>query len=120
MFCFGRTWADKFVFSGTRDEPRDETALLEKQTIDFGTPLRKTLYRVWPKIEGTGEIDITIGTQDTPDDVVSWGAKQTFDMSSDQKLDTQVNGRYFSFRFEGTGAFSMTSFGCEYAESGRF
>ena len=63
----------------------------------------KFLNELWPRIEG-GPVNIKLGTAQYIDGPYTWTASQSFDPSSDRKLDFRpIEGYYGAIRFESSG-----------------
>jgi len=99
------------------------TGRLERYTLDFGAPGQsKTLLRVWPRIEAEAAISVSlsVGTQDSPDEAITWGAFRTMTTASQNKIDYLASARYLSFRFTSSQEYALTGFDAEYRVAGRF
>lgn len=62
----------------------------------------KLITEIWPLIEASSgqTVDITIGSQDTRDSAVSWGATVTFDPSTEDFIPVMLDTRYMAIKFE--------------------
>lgn len=69
---------------------------------DFGS--MKLITRVWPKISGTAVVTVSLGKQDSRDDVVEWVASGDFDPATDTYIDLVSSGRLTAIRFEAEGS----------------
>ena len=81
-------------------------AFLEATKIDLDNVLGKATNNVkqisgiLPQIEGQGSVNIYVGTSNTPQDGISWGVANTYNIESDHKIDVRKSGRYFAFKIE--------------------
>ena len=66
---------------------------------------------VVPKIESTGPVDITVGSQTYRDGAVTWGPTQSFDPATQVKLDTTVFGRLMAIKFESSSDIEWKLYG---------
>lgn len=62
----------------------------------------KLLTEIWPRFSCTGPATITVqvGTQEIPDEAVTWSAAYTYDTDADHFLSVYHSARFFSVRFE--------------------
>ena len=67
-----------------------------------GPEIVKDIDRVSPKLTG-GPVEIRIGTCDSVDGTYTWQDYQTFDPSTQFKLDFRANGRYWGWEIRSTG-----------------
>jgi len=85
-------------------------AFLEATKIDLDQVLGKAtntikqIKGILPQIEGQGFVNITVGTSHSPQDGVSWGSTNTYNIESDHKIDLRSSGRYFALKVESTSA----------------
>lgn len=101
-----------FLFTGDATQ----RFFVEKIGIDLdqalGVPTKqwKYLKQIVPQIEGTGDIQITLGEHFSPTSPVNWQSPQTFNIGTDYKLDTRIKARYLAFRVESNspGFFQLT------------
>lgn len=63
---------------------------------------RKFVQRIWPRIKG-GPVQVRLGTQDDSQAAVMWSSPQTFDPTSQDYLDFEINGRLISVRIDTMG-----------------
>jgi len=97
------------------------TAYAERQGLDFGEPDKfKRVTRIWPRIDASGDITISIGSQTTNGEAVAW-KNYTFS-DGDEKIDCDVTGRFISYRIESTTnvTWTMQNLDFEYSLKGRF
>jgi hypothetical protein len=88
---------------------------LEKSSVDMEDPYEfKWINSVLPKLVGD-TVQISVGTQNRIGDGVSWSSPVTFDSTSSVRAYFRKQGRYISFKFEGTSAkdFSLVGFNIE-------
>ena len=68
---------------------------------------RKEIRAVYPKLSGTGTINIYVGQQNAVDEAVTWSAARPYTIGTDYKADftgdRASNGRIMSVAFESTG-----------------
>jgi hypothetical protein len=99
---------------------------VERATVPFnedGTA-RGLISHVWPKLKGNpGEaVEVQIGTQTSPDNAIAWGARRTFVIGTDDKVDVFAEGNYLSLRVEGAnpGAWQLTGADVHWMPAGEF
>ena len=93
---------------------------LQKFTMDLGDPsVVKTVSRIRPRVSGIAEIQIRLGSQDSPTDDISWGEYKPFPFEA-EKLDYLITGRFISVEFFGDSAqpWGVYSFEIEFNLSG--
>jgi hypothetical protein len=84
------------------------------------------VQEVWPLISAQPGVQFQVrcGGQMKENDPVDWCPSQTFTVGTDDKLDIDVTGRYFSLEFSGVGYGSRTArflgFEAGFVEQGRF
>lgn len=84
---------------------RDGLGLIEptkdggSSLVDFST--RKYLERIWIKLTG-GPVNIRLGGQEMPDGPITWTGAQSFDPSTQNYLDFEVNCRAFAIEISST------------------
>ena len=77
------------------------TSSLEKLSMDLGDPDHiKMVKSVTPRITANAgtNIYIRIGTQDSPDDTVSWGSEVLYTVGTDREAHFTQKGRFISIR----------------------
>jgi hypothetical protein len=78
------------------------TCWLERTGLRLGEGGQISLIRdVYPRIVG-GPVQVQVGSQLTPDGVVTWDKAQTFDPETDTKVDVLRSGLYHAIRFKTT------------------
>lgn len=80
-----------------------------------------TIVAAYPKIEGVGDIQITLGSQDYPNAPIRWKTPVTFKPGKQRKIDVRTTGALHAFKVEsvGAGQFTMSGIDFEYAPAGR-
>jgi len=105
---------------GTQFGGVNPTCFIERTGIDIGnTDDIHTVTRIYPLVEGDS-VQVSVGSQMTPNASVNWSSPVTFDPSTDYKIDCLVTGRFHSIRFKSTdgGDWSVSGYGVEYEYSG--
>lgn len=103
--------------------PSDDAfnTVIERTNFALGG-LRQTVQvsRVYPKLEGSGKVRVTLGAQDYPDSPVRWKPAQIFDINTDRKLDIRVTGELLAYRIESVSSsgFRLSGLDFEYALAG--
>lgn len=104
-----------------------ETATGTFETIIERTNLKlttdesiNTLNRIYPRIEGTGVVTIKVGSQDYPDGPVTWKTGQSFDPTTDRKLDVRATGKLHCWSISSTTSarWSLSSMDFEFVSDG--
>jgi len=95
------------------------TSYVERTGLHLGTERTKYISRIIPHIVGTGSVTISIGTQQYPEDTISY-RNYTFTPGTDWKIDTRITGRLISYKVQSTGniTWSMSSIGFEVQDAG--
>jgi hypothetical protein len=79
------------------------TSYVERTGLDFGAPdAVKHISRVIPKMTGSGAVTISLGSQDYPDDSITW-KNYTFTPGTDWKIDTRISGKFIGYKISSTG-----------------
>jgi hypothetical protein len=74
---------------------------LERIGLHSGrTDAVKSVTRVYPRIEGTGTVNISVGAELQPFQGVSYNDPVAFDIGTDFKVDCRVKGRYIAVKIE--------------------
>jgi hypothetical protein len=85
-------------FDGT-----DFTCVLERVGLHAGrTDMVKSVTRMYPRIQGTGTVRISVGGEINPYEGVTYSDPVTFRIGQDSKVDCRVRGRYIAVKFETT------------------
>lgn len=79
----------------------------------YDTVSIKLVSEVWPRIEGTAgtTVLISIGTQDEPNDPVTWTGPFPFVIGTDKKINPYVSGKLLGIKFEFNGNAFFRLFG---------
>ena len=84
-----------------------------------------TITRVYPYMEGTGQVTIQFGSQDYADAPVRWKSPIIFNPSEQRKVDLRTTGELHCWRITsvdegqgGVGNWSMSGMGIEYETDG--
>ena len=114
-------WAVDEGTTGTINLP--STAI--KQNIDFDdygleATSHKMIKSIYPQIQGTGSVFISIGVAESAFDPPMWSNAVEFNISTDRKADFRVSGRYISIRFQSFDQdfWNMTSYGIDVVPRG--
>lgn len=87
--------------SGTTFDGTSFNTVLERIGLHAGrTDAVKSITRVYPRIEGTGTVNISIGSELEPYAGVSYNAPVAFTIGTDSKVDCRVRGRYMAIKIE--------------------
>jgi len=79
------------------------TSYVERTGMDFGEDQRiKRIKKVYPRMTGTGTVNIYVGMQMQRGDAISWSGPFPFVIGTDRKIDCSVTGRYMAIKFETT------------------
>jgi hypothetical protein len=70
---------------------------------------------VFPRIEGTGSVNISVGSELQPFQGVSYNDPVSFEIGSDFKVDCRVKGRYIAIKIESSAdtQFELSGIGIE-------
>jgi predicted RNA-binding protein YlqC (UPF0109 family) len=74
------------------------------QVLGKATNTIKQINGILPQIEGQGTVEISVGSSMSPQDGVSWGAPQTYNIESSYKIDVRSSGRYLALKVESNSA----------------
>lgn len=113
LLCFSETKI--IVLNENDDGSTNQPFRIEKTYIDFEElqiphDVIKQITSVKPQISGPDgtQINVYIGSSNTPYDSVKWSAPQIFTINTSQtKVDFRVDGRYLAIKFE---SFSQSDF----------
>jgi hypothetical protein len=87
--------------SGTTFDGTSFTTTLERRGLHAGrTDAIKSVTAMYPRIEGTGTLQISIGSELNPYEGVVYNDPVTFTIGQDNKVDCRVRGRYIAVKFE--------------------
>lgn len=97
-----------------------------KQNLDFDdygieATSHKMIRSIYPQIQGTGKIYISVGVAENPYDSPAWSNSVEFDIQKDRKADFRVSGRYLSIRFQSFDQdfWTLTSYGIDVIQRGK-
>jgi hypothetical protein len=96
------------TFNGTAFETR-----LERRGLHSGrTDAVKAVSAVYPRIEGTGSVNISVGSEIQPFQGVSYSDPVAFEIGIDHKVDCRVRGRFIAIKIESASAtqFNLSGF----------
>ncbi len=85
-------------------------AYLEATKIDLDQVLGKAnnnikqINGIMPQIQGTGSVEISVGTSLGPQDGISWKLPVTYNIETDNRIDLRASARYFALRVESNNA----------------
>lgn len=85
--------------------------------VDFKK--RKLFTRLWIKAEG-GPINVRVGSQESPDGVVTWTPAKAFDPSTQKYLDFTVSGMAIGVEFSASATFRISGYKPEISLIGEF
>ena len=102
-----------------------EPVYLLKESAPLGSEESNKLVRhVFPKIRGSGEVSLRIGTSDEAQGPIRWTAPQRFPIGQGAKVDVLAQGRFISIEVQSIAgedaAFSVGSIAVEAVETGRW
>ena len=89
---------------------------LERVGLHAGNPSGvKSITKVFPRFEGTGTVNISIGAELTANAGVSYSTPVAFTIGTDSEVDCRVRGRYIAIKVENTtgNQFNMSGFSVE-------
>ena len=78
---------------------------LRREGLDFGDrEAVKLVTEFWPRITGPAgiQVNIRLGTQDAPEDAISWGASSVYTLGTDKFINTRTRGRLISVEIQST------------------
>lgn len=80
-----------------------------------------TLTRIYPHMRGTANLEIQVGSQEHAGAPVAWKPVQTFNPSTDRKIDVRTTGELHAWRFQsvGTGHWSLSGLTIEFTSAGK-
>jgi len=101
---------------------------VSKLSIPLGDDHESVKYisEVWPLVSGQpgGKFNVRLGSQFHENDAIDWAPIAEFQLGTDDKLDVDLTGRYFSIEYSGTGFGTRTGrflgFEVRYQKQGRF
>jgi hypothetical protein len=102
------------------DESKPNT-LIERTDLPLeGIEVVTTVTAMYPKINGSSPVRITVGSQDFAGGPVSWKSPKVFDPTTQRKLDLRTTGSLHAWRVESIdhGQFTISGMDVEYATNG--
>lgn len=100
----------------------DPDCYVQRQGLSIGgSNTVQMVTAVYPEITATDTVTVTVGAQKHPTDAINWDSPQTFDPSSDIKVDCRATGALFAVKFgSSNGAkWELTGYTLEYSEAGK-
>lgn len=97
------------------------TASVERTGLDFGDPnMVKYIKRIWPRIEASGDVTVSVGQQMVRHDPVTW-KDYTFN-HEDEKIDVDISGRFIAFKVSSDTnvTWTLNDYDVEFEMKGRF
>jgi hypothetical protein len=85
------------TFDGTNVSPYIERIGLRTGSAS----MIRDISEVYPRFEGQGTVNISIGTEIRPNEGVSYQDPVTFTIGTDEKIDCRVRGRFMAIKIEG-------------------
>lgn len=86
---------------GTTFDGTSFTTIMERVGLHAGrTDAIKSVTRLYPRIEGTGTVTISVGGEIDPYAGVVYADPVVFTIGQDNKVDCRVRGRYIAVKFE--------------------
>jgi hypothetical protein len=77
------------------------TSYIERTGLHFGDPqMQKLCTSVSLNIEGSGAVNVYIGSHTSAEGSVSWSGPFSFTPGTDHKVDCLVTGRYLAIKVE--------------------
>jgi hypothetical protein len=74
------------------------------QVLGRATNTIKQINGILPQIDGQGTVQISVGSSMSPQDGVTWGEPQTYDIESAYKIDVRSSGRYLALKVQSNSA----------------
>jgi len=102
--------------SGVTFDGTNFTTTLERRGLNAGRiDSVKNITRVYPRIEGTGTVDISVGAEMSPGSGVVYNTPVSFTIGTDNKVDCRVKGRYAAIKIESEAAsqFNLSGYAIE-------
>ena len=91
--------------SGVTFDGTNFTTTLERRGLSDGKVDKvKNISRVYPRIEGTGSVSISVGAELAPNSGVIYNSPVSFNIGTDSKVDCRVKGRYAAIKIESDAA----------------
>lgn len=111
-----------FMDDGYQRDDENYRAYVERVALPLGRStqqglqqdpnIRKTVDSIVPELEGSGDVDFYVGTQEYLTSPITWNGPFTFTIGEDYKIDCRVEGRIISLRVESNndGFWRLNSF----------
>lgn len=114
---------DEHVYNmDTQSPDEDITTFVERTHVPVaGHDNTTTVTRVYPQVEGSTSLKVSVGSHQAAGDGVRWSKPNDFNPVTDRKVDSRATGELHAFRVEGkaSGNFNFTGFDVEYASAGK-
>jgi hypothetical protein len=77
--------------------------------------------RIYPLLEGSSEVQVSLGSHQSAGDGVRWAQPAVFNPITDRKLDIRTTGELHAYRIDGKarGNWNVTGFDLEFAPAGK-
>lgn len=94
---------------------------VERTGVHLGTPDVKSVSAVYPRIDGTGAVNVYVGAEMVPNAGVAWEGPYAFTPGTDKKIDCRVTGRYLAVKFQSNSnaSWELDSYDIEYTQAGQ-
>jgi hypothetical protein len=85
-------------------------------TLDGNTNTVKQVRKLTPKVGGSGQVVISVGSSMSPNGTYTYTAGQNFDPTQNNKVDCRSTGKYIAVRFQHTdnSPFELNGYDLEY------
>jgi hypothetical protein len=106
----------------TQTPDEDITTFVERQQMPVaGHDTNTTVTRLYPQVEGSSTVKVSVGSHQHAGDGVAWAKPVDFTASEDRKVDIRSTGELHSFKVEGKAKdnFNLTGFDVEFALAGK-
>lgn len=106
----------------TQNPDEDIDTFIEREHMPVqGHDNATTVTRVYPQVEGSGEIKISVGSHQQAGDGVKYRGPAPFRPGVDRKIDMRSTGELHAFKVEGkaNSNFNLTGFDVEFAVAGK-
>lgn len=85
----------------TKFDGTNFTMLMERTGLGLNDPTKvKSVTSFYPRIDGTGTVDISIGAELNPFQGVTYSPAVTFNIGQDNRVDCRVRGKFIAVKFE--------------------
>lgn len=121
------SWDNYYDITWDGIDPKDsmnraDTFLLRTDMPIGGHENNVTVTRVYPHINGTGTVEIRVGSQQRAGGEVLWaGDYRIFEPGKDRKIDVRTTGEMFAYEIRSRGGehFDLTGMDVEFSPAGR-